>query len=155
MFSKMLTRILVPYDGSKYSVKALTRAMELARNFDSEIFLFTVVYVNYISPPGMLGLVKTKSEKETIKKWKKLVRTDAENTLKLVVKRCEEKGISISYIVTQGNIADEILKFAKRKRISLIVIGSQGLHGIKKLKTLGSTSRKISEQAKCPVLLIR
>ena len=34
MFSKMLTKILVPYDGSKYSIKALTRAMELAHNLD-------------------------------------------------------------------------------------------------------------------------
>ena len=64
----MLTRILVPYDGSKYSVKALTKAMELSHNLDSEIFLFSVVYVDYISPPGMLGLVRTKSEKESIKK---------------------------------------------------------------------------------------
>ena len=48
MFSKMLTKILVPYDGSKYSVKALTRATELAHNLDSEILLFSVVNVGYI-----------------------------------------------------------------------------------------------------------
>jgi nucleotide-binding universal stress UspA family protein len=155
MFSKMLTRILIPYDGSKYSVKALTKAMELSHNLDSEIFLFSVVYVDYISPPGMLGFTRTKSEKEVIKKWTKSVKADAEKMLKLAVKRCEEKGISASYNITQGNIANEILSFAKRKRISLIVIGSHGLHGIGKLKTLGSVSRRVSEQAKCPILLVR
>lgn len=155
MFSKMLTRILVPYDGSKYSARALTRAMELSHNLDSEIFLFSVVYVDYISPPGMLGLIRTKSEKEAVKKWTKSVRADAEKMLKLAVKRCDEKGISASYNITQGNVVNEILSFAKRKRISLIVIGSHGLHGIGKLKTLGSVSRRISEQAKCPVLLVR
>ena len=83
------------------------------------------------------------------------VKADAEKMLKLAVKRCEEKGIFASYNITQGNIANEILSFAKRKKISLIVIGIHGLHGIGKLKTLGSVSRKVSEQAKCPVLLVR
>jgi len=155
MFSKMLTKILVPYDGSKYSVKALTRAMELAHNLDSEIFLFSVVYLNYISPPGMLGLTKIKSEKENIKKWTASVMADSEKMLKAAIKRCNEKGISASYCITHGNVANEILRFAKRKNISLIVIGSHGLHGIGKLKTLGSNSRKVSELANCPVLLVR
>jgi len=155
MFSKMLSRILVPYDGSKHSIKALSKAMELAHNLDSEIFLFSVVYVDYISPPGMLGLIKTKSEKDAIKKWTKSVMTDTEKMLKIAVKRCDESGISVSYNITQGNIVNEILNFTKKKRISLIIIGSQGLHGIGKLMTLGSVSRKISEQAKCPVLLVR
>lgn len=155
MFSKMLTRILVPYDGSKYSVKALTRAMELAHNLDSEIFLFSVVYVDYIAPPGILGLTRTRSEKEAIKKWTESVRENTEKMLKSAVKRCEQKGVSTSYNITQGNVANEILSFAKKKRISLIVIGSHGLHGIGKLKTLGSVSRRVSEQATCPVLLIR
>jgi nucleotide-binding universal stress UspA family protein len=152
---KSIKKILVPIDGSKYSVKALTRAMELAHNLDSEIFLFSVVYLNYISPPGMLGLTKIKSEKEIIKKWTESVMIDSEKRLKIAIKRCKEKGISASYNITCGNVANEILNFVKRKNISLIVIGSHGLHGIGKLKTLGSTSRKISELAKCPVLLVR
>lgn len=155
MFSKMLTKILVPYDGSKYSIKALTRAIELAHNLDSEIFLFSVIYLDYISPPGMLGLTKLKSEKEAIKKWTESVMADSEKMLKIAIKRCNAKGISASYHITRGNVTNEILKFAKRKNISLIVIGSYGLHGIGKLKTLGSTSRKVSELAKCPVLLVR
>jgi nucleotide-binding universal stress UspA family protein len=155
MFSKMLSKILVPYDGSKYSIKALSRAMELAHNLDSEIFLFSVVYEGYISPPGILGLIRTKSEKDSIKKWIKLVREDTEKMLKLAVKRCDENGISASYNISQGNVANEILNFAKKKNISLIVIGSQGLHGVEKLMTLGSVSRRISEQAKCPVLLVK
>ena len=57
--------------------------------------------------------------------------------------------------MTHGNVANEILKFVEKKKISLIVIGSLGLHGIGKLKTLGSVSRKITEEAKCPVLLVR
>ena len=155
MFSKMLSKILVPYDGSKYSIKAISRAMELAHNLDSEIFLFSVVHQSYISPPGILGLTRTKSEKDAIKKWIKTIRKDTETMLKMAVKRCDENGITASYNISQGNVANEILNFVKKKNISLIVIGSQGLHGVEKLMTLGSVSRRVSEQAKCPVLLVK
>ncbi|MFB5647613.1 MAG: universal stress protein [Candidatus Nitrosomaritimum yanchengensis] len=155
MFSKMLTKILVPYDGSKYSTKALTRATELAHNLDSEIILFSVVNVGYISPPGLLGIIKSKKEKESIKKWSKSVRTDTEKMLKNALKKCESKGITASYVISEGEISSKILDFATKKRISLIVIGSHGLHGIGKLKTLGSVSRRVSENAKCPVLIVR
>jgi nucleotide-binding universal stress UspA family protein len=155
MFSKMLTKILVPYDGSKYSVKSLSRAIELAHNLDSEIFLFSVVSVDYISPPGMLGLVRTRSKKEAIKKLTESVFQDTEKILKSAVTRCNANGISATYTIAHGNIINEILRFASKKNISLIVIGSNGLHGIRKLKTLGSVSRRVSERAKCPVLLVR
>lgn len=155
MFSKMLTKILVPYDGSKYSTKALTRATELAHNLDSEIILFSVVNVGYVSPPGLLGIIKSKKEKESIKKWSKSVRTDTEKMLKNALKKCESKGITASYVISEGEISSKILDFATKKRISLIVIGSHGLHGIGKVKTLGSVSRRVSENAKCPVLIVR
>ncbi|MFB5603016.1 MAG: universal stress protein [Candidatus Nitrosomaritimum aestuariumsis] len=151
----MLTKILVPYDGSKYSVKALTRATELAHNLDSEIILFSVVNVGYISPPGLLGIIKSKKEKNAIKKWSKSVKTDTEKTLKIALKKCESKGITASYVISEGEISSKILDFASKKKISLIVIGSHGLHGIGKLKTLGSVSRRVSENAKCPVLIVR
>ena len=151
----MLTKILVPYDGSNYSSKALTRAMELAHNLDSEIFLFSVVNTGYISPPGLLGIVKSKKEKDTIRKWSRSLKIDTEKLLKKAVKKCESKGISVTYKIEEGEISAKILDFAKLKKITLIVIGSHGLHGIGKLKTLGSVSRRVSENAKCPVLIIR
>ena len=156
MFSKLLTRILVPYDGSSFSKKALLRAIELAHNLDSEIFLFTVVSISYISPPGMLhGLTRTKSEKESMKKWTKSVKEDAAKMLQDAVKMCEKEGITTSYYISEGSVASEILNFAKKKRITVIVIGSQGLHGVSKVKILGSVSRKVSEFASCPVLIVR
>ena len=152
----MFTRILVPYDGSKFSKKALQRAIEVAHNLDSEIFLFSVVNVGYISPPGMLhGLTRTKSEKDAIKRWAVTVKKDAETMLQSAVGQCKRKGITARYNVSQGNIPKEILDFAKKKKATIIIIGSQGLHGIGKLKSLGSVSRKVSEHADCPVLIIR
>ena len=156
MFSKLFTKILVPYDGSGHSKKALSRAIEVAHNLDSEILLLNVVSVSYISPPGMLkGITQSKSEKEAMKRWAKTVKKESEKMLQSAVQKCESHGITAKFTVSQGNASQEILDFARKKKATIIIIGSQGLHGLGKIKSLGSVSRKVSELAHCPVLIVR
>ena len=54
-----------------------------------------------------------------------------------------------------GKPVESILKFERGIHPDLIVMGSKGLHGLGQIKTLGSVSRKVSELAKCPVMIIR
>jgi len=154
MTSEILSRILVPYDGSKYSNHAVNRAIEISRK-ESQIYFISVVNVDYIQPPGsLLGLVSPSSV-STIKRLTDSAKKESIQMLASQVSKCRIKGIKADSKVVSGNIAEEILKYAKQKKITLIVIGSQGLHGIKKIKALGSTSRKVSEFASCPVLIVR
>jgi nucleotide-binding universal stress UspA family protein len=154
MASEILSRILVPYDGSKYSNNAVNRAIEISKK-ESQIHLISVVNVDYIQPPGsLLGMVSPSSV-SAIKRLTDSAKKESTQMLASQVSKCRSKGIKADSKVVSGNIADEILKYAKQKKISLIVIGSQGLHGIKKIKALGSISRKISEFARCPVLIVR
>ncbi|NIP62367.1 MAG: universal stress protein [Nitrosopumilaceae archaeon] len=156
MFSKLFSKIIVPYDGSSFSKKALSKAIEVAHNLESEIHIVTVVNVGYVSPPGMLkGLTHSKSDKNSIKKWKKSVKDDTKKMLKKEILRCESKGISATYKILEGNVSDSIIDYSKKNKATLIVIGSQGLSGVRKIKILGSVSRKVSELASCPVLIIR
>ncbi len=156
MYSSLFTRILVPYDGSSHSKKALSRAIEVAHNVDSELLLFSVVNVTYIRPPGLLkGLSFGKAERAAMKKFQASVIRDTKKMLEQAVSRCKKDGTNASYVVGRGNISEEILKLAKKRRSTIIIIGSQGLHGFGKIKTLGSVSRKVSELAHCPVLIVR
>ena len=156
MFSKLFTKILLPYDGSNFSKKALIKAIEVAHNLDSEILLFSVLNLTYLSPPGMLhGIVRSKSEKEAIKKWNFTAKINTQKMLEMAVSKCKKNGVSANFTISKGDIANEILDFAKKKKVTIIIIGSQGLHGIGKIKTLGSVSRKVSEMAHCPVLIVR
>ncbi len=155
MVSGMLSRILVPYDGSKYSKHALIRAIEIAKKDESKIDIITVSNVDYINPPGaLLGMVSS-STIGAIKKITASAKKEAAQMLSTQVSECRAKGIKADSKVLSGNITEEILKYAKQKKITLIVLGSQGLHGIQKLKILGSISRKVSELANCPVLIVR
>lgn len=153
----MYQRILVPFDGSKYSKKSLDQAITIAKSMNGIIYLCTVVSVNPVVPPGsLLGLVKSASKGDLQKRLLSSAKIQAENMERAQIAYCKSKGISAHYkTVIDGNVVEEILRVAKKKSVDLIVIGSQGLHGVGKLKTLGSVSRKVSELAHCPVLIVR
>ena len=153
----MYQRILVPFDGSKFSKNALNEAIKIAQMTDGIIYLCTIISMGNIVPPGsLLGLVKSASTGDLQKRLIRSAKIQAERLEQSQVSYCKSKGVKAYYkIIVNGNIAEEILKIAKKKTIDLIVIGSQGLHGIGKIKSLGSVSRKVSELASCPVLIVR
>ena len=155
MASNLVKRILVPYDGSKFCKKALAKAMEISDKKNSVIHLFSVINVDYIQPPGSLLGIVSPSSANAIRQLTASVKKQASRKLLEDVYHCKSHGIKAKYQVTKGNVSEEILKYANQKKITLIVIGSQGLHGIGKFKALGSTSRKVSEFAKCPVMIVR
>ncbi|MEM3063998.1 MAG: universal stress protein [Candidatus Nitrosotenuis sp.] len=153
----MYKRIFVPVDGSTYSRKALIEATKIAQLTNATIYLCTIVTTDVIVPPGsLLGLVKSASKGQLQKRLLSVAKTNAEKLLKSYSRYCASKNVTAYYkIIVNGNIADEILKSAKSRSASLIVIGSQGLHGISRIKSLGSVSRKVSELAHCPVMIVR
>ena len=155
MAPNLTKKILVPFDGSKFSNKALKRAIEISDRKNSEIFLISVVNVDYIKPPGTLMGMVSPSSINAIKRLTHKVKKETSQMLQKKVSECKSKGIRANYKVTSGNVSEEILKYLNQKKATLVVIGSQGLHGIGKLKALGSTSRKVSEFAKCPVMIVR
>ena len=153
----MYQRILVPFDGSKFSKNALNVAIKIAQTTNGIIYLCTIISMGNIVPPGsLLGLVRSASTGDLQRRLIRSAKIQAERLEQSQVSYCESKGVKAYYkIIVNGNIAEEILKVAKKKTIDLIVIGSQGLHGIGKIKSLGSVSRKVSELASCPVLIVR
>lgn len=153
----MYRKILVPFDGSKHSKKSLDQAIEIAKSMNAIVYLCTVVSVSPVVPPGsLLGLIKSSSGREMQKKLLSSAKIEAEKMERAQIEYCKSKGVAAHYkTIIDGNVVEEILRVAKKKSVDLIVIGSQGLHGIGKLKTLGSVSRKVSELAHCPVLIVR
>lgn len=150
-------RILVPFDGSGYSKKALDEAIKIAKLTDATIYLCTVISTDVVIPPGsLLGLVKSASKGELQRRLIKSAKIEAEKMLKTQISYCGSKGVKAYYkLIIDGNTAEELLRAAKARSVDLIVIGSQGLHGISRIKSLGSVSRRVAEMAHCPVLIVR
>ena len=150
--SKSYSNILVPYDGSVYSQKALKMAVNMASAFDSALHLVNVIDVSAVSPPGQ---IHSKNTRKTLDQIKNTVKTSVELYLQKIQKDYGDSGVIVKGFVLEGDITGKLLKFTQDHDIDLVIIGSKGLSGVSKIKTLGSVSRKISELAKCPVIIVR
>lgn len=141
------SRILVAYDGSELSRKALDIAMALAKQ-DEKIELSVVAVSN---PPtatsmGSYGIYNQELINE--------IRANAEKLLQEV----KEKLITIpnktTTVVLEGNPGRLIVDHANQTSCDLIVMGSRGLSGIKEM-FLGSTSHYVVQRANCPVFIVK
>ena len=147
--------ILVPTDGSKFARKALYHAIGIAKKMGSRIHIVTVVDPSEFPPGMLLGLLeKDKRLEESIAKFMAAVKTQARREALAEVAICKSEKIDSDYDILSGKPVEMILKYARGKKIDLMVIGSQGLRGLGKLKVLGSISRKVSELSPCAVIIV-
>jgi nucleotide-binding universal stress UspA family protein len=153
----MIAKILVPHDGTEISDKAFERAIEFAKAFNAEIVLLHVIQDIPIPPALLLGndralisRAKRSIAKELEKGWNKMVQEKI-----IDVFPSKDKKVGVKSDVTVGSSpAEEIIKFADTKQIDIIIMGSQRLETISKIKALGSVTRRVSEAAECPVMII-
>ncbi len=76
------------------------------------------------------------------------------DSCKSVKRTAKKKGVKASYKVVSESPAKAILDHAKTNKNGLIIMGSQGLRGINKIKILGSVSRHVLENSPCPVVIV-
>jgi nucleotide-binding universal stress UspA family protein len=138
--------ILVPTDFSSASDKALKRAVDIASQHKSKIYVLHVVdeimqcAVDYCLDISVVKQVEKQSLKFAQEKLRKMV-------------KALPKGIQVAVDIKMGDTYETILKEQQRKRIDLIVIASRGKKGL--IHHLGSVADKVMRGAKCPVLLVK
>ena len=151
------SRILVPFDSTELSIKALDRACELAANTNSELILLYVVDITCLCPGGIREHIRDVNEFEIARnRYVDELKNAAEQMIQEKWKEINQKGVKVSSIVKTGDPADQILDFARNEMVHAIIMGSSGsLKRLHERKGIGSISRWISEIANCPVILMR
>jgi len=152
---KKLSNILVPLDGSPTSMEAADYAIMLSTLHHTQIVLLHVVNVaEYYSSLQFFEVKQPIESKEIIEEAKK----EANKWFNSVKKKMEEKlgtqtKIETHIIISQSTVKS-ILDFAEEKNVDLIVVGTRGRSGIKKL-LLGSTASGIVTYSSCPVIVVK
>jgi nucleotide-binding universal stress UspA family protein len=143
MFCK---QILVAFDGSELSAKALGKAVQIAEsNRDIALQVIVVVKLNTF----IAGAYPVTTEK--------MYESDlnyGEELVKKVEKELADLENPHSVLLVQGTPENEILHFAKEHGSDLIVMGSRGLNGLQEL-FLGSVSHYVVQHAEIPVLIVK
>jgi nucleotide-binding universal stress UspA family protein len=132
-------RVLVAYDGSDVSKRALQRVARLMK--PAEVGLVTVARPIYRDPP-YTGYADPKDEDE-----QRRVLESARDTL-------EQAGVSATGFGPVGDPADEILATAQSFGAELIVLGARSLGTVERL-VLGSVSTKVMHESDCDVLIVK
>jgi nucleotide-binding universal stress UspA family protein len=127
----MWKKILVPLDGSDLAELALPYAEELANAFKSEIILL------HVSDPADTHH-----------------RHMHELYVKEVADRIRERIRKVSPVVVSGKAADEIISYAEKNDVGLIIMTSHGRSGIMSWAT-GSIASKLLQATAVPMLLVR
>lgn len=122
-------RILIATDGSEYSQKAARKAISIAKRCGSELMAISV------------------AEKED-----ELAQT--EETLKEIKRLAENEGLTVETISVKGTPYDAITTTAQVKEADLIVVGTHGRTGLKKV-LMGSVAERVIALAHCTVLVAK
>ena len=149
----IFSKILVPIDGSDYSFKAAEYAMDISRRYRSEIALISIVAskVRYGNSSGIFGAIPPsylKKYENEAKKWFNCILEKAKKD------GLEIKKIRTDVITTPLSVVSTILKYAEKYDADLIVIGTRGITGFKRM-LVGSVASGVVTYAHCPVLVIR
>jgi nucleotide-binding universal stress UspA family protein len=153
--------ILVPYDGSDMSDKALDKAVEIAKLVNNSKIIIIHVIPEIPTPIFLKEIRSSKTgARITFSEYMESLYEQMESEIKEKLRERKEKysksGLDLEIYITVGKPTDKILEYSNDIKVDLVVIGSIGVTGISKFfKGLGSVSRNVSEKVSCPVLIVR
>lgn len=146
----MARRLIVhPSDFSVAARSALAAAIEMAKATGSTLVLMHVLNPamppvlgdEYISPP-------------TYARFREVSRTWARRQLDRLTARARAARVRAVSIIREGAEADQIVRLARSRRASMIVMGTHGRTGVRRM-ILGSVAARVLSLAPCPVLTVR
>ena len=153
--SASLRKILVPVDGSTASVKALQYATHLAELEANDAQLMVVHVLEDVKQGGAIGLQAKYGNVRLVEGFKRARRKAAVEWLEQIEVAAERKKIRLKTEVLDGDSQVKvIIDYANKNGVDLIVIGSTGVTGIKRL-LLGSMANAVISNAHCPVMVVR
>ena len=151
-------KILLAIDGSKPSMDAAEDAIEIAKNNKSKLIILHVIDLYkypYLLSSTILaptfGSQRYAEEKKKAEEWM--------DAIKEKFKQSNDNDVNIENFKTEVvegkiSVAATIVEYAESEDVSLIVIGSRGVTGFKKM-LVGSVTSDVVKYAHCSVLVIR
>ena len=143
-------KILAAVDGSRASAKGLREAIRLARAEPARLVLVHVVD-EYLAFAAIDGMAAAGADLVPA------LREGGQRILEKARAMCAKQGVKAKTVLLErigGPAADRIVREARKQRADLIVLGTHGRRGVRRL-VLGSDAEQVVRTASVPVLLVR
>ena len=141
----MSDTIVVGTDGSATAKQAVAEAVRLAKALNGEVHV-----VSAFVP--LRGAHISGAPEGAAKVWQPLPDSQVESTLSEAEASVRLAGVTVTTHAAQGDPAHALLETAEEVGADLIVVGSRGMHGAKRV--LGSVPNTVSHRALCNVLIV-
>jgi len=134
------SRILVGIDGSRYSMEAGQRALELALAFGGEVHALTVLDIP-MERSFLYGVLES-------------ARRDSFPPLETLTGQGDRFGIKVSKEILHGSPSETIVQYSEKHNIDLIVLGTYGRTAMAKI-LLGSVVERVAMISARPTLVVK
>jgi nucleotide-binding universal stress UspA family protein len=156
----MFKKLLVALDGSENSSRASQAALELAEKLKAELTVLHAItppalyYHTELSPEG--PVIEPPTHEKEIDMYLQYARRLGRGIVDPTLSEAKKRGITVKADLPEAttSVVETIVNQAIKESADLIIVGTRGLGGFKKL-LLGSVSSGVVDHAHCPVLVIR
>jgi nucleotide-binding universal stress UspA family protein len=149
---RMISKILVPTDGSKAAQKAAIYAVDLAKQLKASVIVLSVI--DKRSFMGQTVPART-AARHVIEPIDDYLREAAEGYAGEIKRLCDKNGVQSKIVITAGHPVEDIVKEAARAKANLIIMGSHGKSALA-VAILGSVTYGVMhKETKIPVLIVR
>lgn len=143
------SKIMIAIDGSDHSFRAAEYALEVAKSFRSQLYAVTVTSVpesHHLKQEDVLNKSREMADNmNDAKTWLENFKQDAKK---------DSIEFKAELISSHRPVDYVILEYAEENNVDLIVVGTRGRSGFKKL-LLGSTASSVVSYAHCPVMVVK
>lgn len=148
----MISKILVPTDGSETSQKAVNYAVGLAKQTSASIVLLSVIDQSAFMATAVPADAAPTHLIEPLEEYLKLA---AEAYLQEAKELCRKSGVKAEKVITMGHPVEEIIREAEKVNADIIVIGSHGRSALASAILGSNTFGLIHKDTRFPVLVIK
>ena len=142
-----MKKILVAYDGSPHSKQALNWAIDLSLLSEARVVAVKVF-------EGSQFLIASDTTAHKVVETLERLRREDQELLDEAVSIGKSRGVTVTGESLHGNIAEQIISYAREHGIDLIVVGTKG-HGVLEELLMGSVTRNLISLAHIPVLVVK
>ncbi|MGZ6240527.1 MAG: universal stress protein, partial [Syntrophales bacterium] len=119
----MISKLLVPTDGSKAAQKAAVYAVDLAKQLKASVIVLSVIDKRSFAGQTVPS---TETARHVIEPIEDYLKEAAEVYAGELKKLCDKNGVQSKTVITAGHPVEDIVKEASRAKANLIIMGSHG-----------------------------
>lgn len=142
---KNIQKILIPTDGSDYSLRAAEYGLGIAKMLNAQVM------VVYVIDEVVLDQIFRLAERETVEME---LKNDGQRYINYILSLAQKEGVKAESLLAKGRPFEQIVHLAKGLGTDLIVLGTYGRRGAERI-LMGSVAERVIEYAVCPVLVVK